>query len=407
MEHRAAAPDRALAAIFPPVTAFNLGCLLLNALNGVVAGWAGAVLAEQVFPASIARAPRLAPLAAALAASLLLAAAPYPWHEFANGRSEQGLLAPVIAYLALAPGALGGARPALPAALSLALCGAVYWFDAIFLGLFTACCLPLFADRRAALGNAARIAGLAALLALPFAAPVLWAALTRGQVYIDLKDHVKPDVLRQHAAIALPAGLCWPLLPSPGATKVVSLASFPLLAWAWRYAGTPGRWLGACCALAIVLGAGSYLDPRLAQELGGNVPLPTLPMAWLGKLPIFSRFWWPYRLLGIVVPAVALAGGVLAAAAAARFAHRRLAGAGIVAMSAGLPLALGLLEGRALLHPSAGEQGIDLLPAQVSRPGISSAPRRTRRRCCTCRSRRPRPRPASAAWSRRRSTGSR
>lgn len=78
MEHRAAAPDRALAAIFPPVTAFNLGCLLLNALNGVVAGWAGAVLAEQVFPASIARAPRLAPLAAALAASLLLAAAPYP-----------------------------------------------------------------------------------------------------------------------------------------------------------------------------------------------------------------------------------------------------------------------------------------------------------------------------------------
>jgi hypothetical protein len=352
-----------LAATFPPVTAFNLGCLLLNLLNGVAAGWFAATAAGEIGPRSNASSPGLAPLAAALAASLLLAGAPYPWHELANGRSEQGFLAPVVAYLALAPGALGGARPALPAALALAFSGAVYWFDAVFLGLFTALCVPLFPARRAALVNAIRVGALAALAALPFAAPVLWAALTRGQVYADLKHHVDASTLRQHAALMFPSALAWPLQPSLGATSAISLATLPALGWAALGGGLRGRWLAACGALALVLAAGERLEPRLAPLFGGVGNDPALPMAWLAKLPVFERFWWPYRLLGVIVPAVALAGGALAAAGT------RVVGRGGLGLVIGtaVPLALAGVEGRELNRPGPNGSGLVMQPAAFSK----------------------------------------
>lgn len=272
-------------ALTDPLVGLHLANYATVVLNALAAGWAAGVVTKS----------RLGALAGVVVGATNI----YAWSEGEHGRPEQALWAPIAVYL----GALWDRRVRL-AGVMLGLAGATYWFYAYFLVLLT---LVWGVVRRE--WRIVPIGALSAVVALPFLGPVISAMLearTSFEVVRDTSANVWDT--QSHAALALPMALLWPLeRVARQPTLLAPLLMVPIALWRRG----PFGWV----TLAAVLLACGPLALRTGPEpwrVGGGVVY--MPHAALDLLPGFSRFWWPYRWLGVAVPAFAIVVGQLVAA---------------------------------------------------------------------------------------------
>lgn len=271
-------------ALTDPVAGLNLANYATVVLNALAAGWAAGVVTKSRW--------------GALAGVVVGATNIYAWAEGEHGRPEQALWAPIAVYL----GALWDRRIKL-AGVMLGLAGATYWFYAYFLVLLTLVWGAVRRDWRII-----PIGALSALVALPFLGPVISAMLEARTSYEVVRD-TSANVwdTQVHAALALPMALIWPLeRVARQPTLLVPLLVVPIALWRRG----PFGWI----TLATVLLACGPLALRSGPEpwrFGGGVVY--LPQAAVDLLPGFSRFWWPYRWMGVAVPAFAIVVGQVVA----------------------------------------------------------------------------------------------
>lgn len=266
-----------LHALTAPVLGLNLAGLATVVLNALATGWA----------AQKATGSRTG----ALAGVLVGATSVYGWAEGQHGRPEQALWAPIAVYF----GAMVDRRWAL-AGLALGLAGATYWFYAYFLVVGTAVWALVRRDR-----GVVTVAGVSALVALPFLWPVLSGFVEAPTAFEVVRDS-NPDVIatQSKAVLSLPGAFAWPLdvgIRQP--SQLAPLLLVPLCLWrrgVWGWIALAAALL-ACGPLAVRSGAEPW-------RVGG-MPL-ALPLRVVDLLPGFSRFWWPYRFLGVATPAFGL-----------------------------------------------------------------------------------------------------
>jgi hypothetical protein len=277
-----------------PAMALNLSGWAIGVMNGVACAWAVRRLDGRDD--------------AALAAAVVGAASHYAWAETGFGRLDQALWAPVAVFLAEL--AARDLRP-VRAGVALGLAGAVYWFYAYFLVIILAGWAA--AQRsRTAVGSALQLGVVAGLVAMPFLAPVGWAAWTARDSARAVAGSVGEGWLNMQRAAStrVPGDTFWPLGSHPGMPS----CRMPLLllptALAALLAGR--RTLGAAILFAGLCAAGPMLtggDTEPVRVLGGVVWMPQL---LVDALPGMRRFWWCYRWLGVAIPAFILAASLLA-----------------------------------------------------------------------------------------------
>ena len=278
-----------------PLLAWHRSMLFIGVLNGLGGAWLGY---------------RVGGRAGAIVGAAALACVPFAWFEMCEGRLEQGLIAPLAVWFAEAWALARTPRPVLAGA-SLALVAATYWFlgpIALFVGLALPSLRP--DATLAPLRNQKQQVALGALVAIGLVglalAPVA-GALASGTGAAAVIDPVLGRTQRLASSLTPLDQLLGGRLP---AHRV------PLVAWAW--APLAWRlpllrpWLAAA-ALGAVLAAGSVatVDGNPLQIGGYEL---SLPLRMLDALPGFSRFWWPDRIVAVVV--VAASGGLAAAVGA-------------------------------------------------------------------------------------------
>ncbi len=286
-----------------PILAANLVAFGIMVLNGLAAGWAARVVTGS--------------RRAGVAALIVGATSPYAWIEAGSGRQDQALWAPVAIYLAclvLVARRREGRRWIFAAAASLAAAGAIYWFYAYFLVLVTlvAACIVVVTRRQDVrfVKDLAWVGGGAFVLVLPFLAPVLLSFARSPDIYYRIAEHV-PGTTHQQVAFSL-APSCFSGVLGLGrhdGNLQASLLLVPASLWAAIRGRGAIRALGLVALAAACLACGPYLaggDGAPIEVAGRWV---ALPMRWLGALPGFDRFWWPYRWLAVALPAFAVSVG--------------------------------------------------------------------------------------------------
>ncbi|HJN72338.1 MAG TPA: hypothetical protein QGF58_00275 [Myxococcota bacterium] len=272
-----------------PVAALNLSALAIAVLNGLAFAWAGWRFSGDWRGGAWAL--------------VLGTCAAGPLSEVGLGHMDQAFLAPQAVFFV----ALATRRRAL-ATVALALAGAVYWFNALFL-LVLALVLLLAIRRKELLVDLATIGGAALLFILPLLIPVLLARWEQPEVLALVEDPGPVRQLRETYSLALSSFLG--PLPSVDLARPhhlrPSLLALPLLAvGAWKLRGQ-GRALSAAGLVAMVLALG----PRIF--LAPGMPLIPGPAALLHLLPGFEQLRWPARWALQALPLLAAVGGAMLA----------------------------------------------------------------------------------------------
>lgn len=286
-----------LFAVCSPLQAINLSALWIAALNGLCGAWAGLRVTGQ-------RLGGLVGLSVAIGA-------PYGLVEAGVGRPEQGLWGP----LAVACGALVGLldtpqkwSAAWTLGISVGVAGAIYWFYGIFvlslavvMATVALCCGRLHRDH---LMGLLRAGGVALLVALPFALPVLLAANGAAVQALDVDaTGLSTMEMQQRASLSLP----WSYLGiwASGAERSwrVPLLLLPGCLWATVWGRGAVRWVGLLGGLAAVLSAGPVLLSAVGTPASFGGYQLHLPQQWLNALPGYHRFWWPYRWQAVLLGA--------------------------------------------------------------------------------------------------------
>lgn len=304
-----------------PVAGFNLFALLGMLLSGLAIGW-------------LARALTADPVGVGAAAALG-SVTPFALVELVEGRPTQALL--VLPALALGSMLRLAERRSLGLAigggLALALCGYQYWFYGVFLGMaglvLVVCCVAAGPDRWALVRQTGLLLGIALLLVLPGALPMLRSA-SDGAV----------------TGMFDPAewGLAWQRFVTVDGSEVALYLWQPLRGAAGfmhQHGGGQEVFLGTArytpIATALAAGVGLWRlrrGPRARVLLLGllAVLLATGPVILVADLilpnppylllvhvvPVFQRLWWPgraYVLLAMLGPALV----AVAVAAAGRW----------------------------------------------------------------------------------------
>ncbi len=294
-------------ALLEPVAAMNVTALLAVVANGAacaLAGWWATGKRES-----------------ALAGLAVGALTIFGLFEAAAGRPEQGWWAPMAVYLGalLRLRRLPGDRLALAvAAVSLAIAGATYWFYAIFLGVATVAWLGWRVatrdlDRRGLL-DLVKVAAGSIVLVLPFLVPLVSALSQQDSDYSVLRDTMDTVAQQARAALAFPHALAG---RASGGVRNPATAlpvwTIPLLLAGLAFRDSRGL------SLVGLLGVTLCFGPHLVDSMGVpfmDLHIP-LPHAALNALPGFSRFWWPYRWIPLVLTFAAPVAGLLIA----RFKH--------------------------------------------------------------------------------------
>ena len=337
-----------------PVLALNLSALAILVLNGLGFAWAGWRFSSDW------RGGAWGLVLGACAAGALA--------EIGLGHMDQAFLAPHAVFLA----ALHERRKAL-AAVALALAGAVYWFNGLFLALFAAVLLLVLRDRQL-LRDLAQIGGAALVVVLPLLVPVLLARLEQPEVLALVEDPGPVERLRESSSLAL-ASLLGPLVPQQVGRALhlrPTLLMLPLFALgAWRMRGW-GRALSAAGLVALALALG----PRVFLTAGQ--PLVPGPAALLHLAPGFEQLRWPARWALQALPLLALVGAgllarrprLLAALAVLLVVEARLSRSASPELSPfGVPPALFELEGPVVqVPPGALPNGLVGLQAAHGQP---------------------------------------
>lgn len=287
---------------FSPLTATNLAALLCMVLNGLAGAWAGRVVTSS----------RLGALAGLVAG----ATCAFSFTEGAGGRLDQALWAPAAVFMGglvllwRTPGRWG---PRLICGAGLGLSGAVYWFYGYFLVLLlvllAAGALVTRKLPRQRIVDLALVGLVAALVALPFLAPLL-SRLADGGEMIRVATSEHPDAVLQQAPFGVPllwgnlGGLVGAFQHQGTRTPLLLLPVCLLVAWRARGAV---RWVALMGLLAVVFAAGPLLTDTRHQPLAVGQNLIWGPMALLDLLPGFARLWWPYRWQAVALAALALA----------------------------------------------------------------------------------------------------
>lgn len=278
-----------------PLTAWHRSMLFIGVLNGLGGGWLGW---------------RVGGAPGAMVAAVACACAPTAWFELGEGRLEQGLIAPLALWLAEAWALTRRPLPEL-AGLALGLVAATYWFLGP-IGLLAGLVLPFIGpDRTVPLRQQSPVRWGAGLLILLVVVGLAWLPVSEaaraGLAHGAASDPMLSRVQRLTSSVpprdllfggALPAHR----LPVVAALLVPAAASWPAVR----------PWL-VCAAVGAVLAAGSVWSLDGEVVLVGGMEL-SLPLRALDLLPGFSRFWWPDRIIAVVM--VAAAGGLAAAAGA-------------------------------------------------------------------------------------------
>lgn len=289
-------------------------------------------------------------LGAGVVATLTLLG-PWPLTELAEGRPTQAILLLPLGFLGALMALTQQARQdssrkgwmlAMAAGVLLALTGYQYWYYALFCGLaafaFGLGGLAQGPHRLRLLGQLALAAGVALVLALPAAIPMLQATDT-GQVAGLLHTQVwsnryTPLITNEGTLIGL---YTWqPLARTAGfffsnsegqdmflaRTPLMPLVTLPVVGLAlWRPGKLP-RWaLLASCLVLVPIAIG----PSLLYD---GAVLPNPPYIWLAKqLGLVQRLWWPVRSTAWFALVLPMAGGLAVAASTWRWWARWVAAA--------------------------------------------------------------------------------
>lgn len=270
-----------------PALALNLSALAITVLNALAFAWAGWRFTTDW------RGGAWGLVVGASAAGAL--------SEVGLGHMDQAFLAPQTVFFV----ALFERKRGL-AAVALALAGAVYWFNALFLGGL-ALVLLVCLRRKELLVDLAVAGGAALVLVLPLLIPVLVARTQQPEILALVEDPGPVQQLREAYSLTF-ASFLGPV-PNTGVARShhlrPSMLALPLLALgAWRLRGE-GRALSIAGLVALVLAMG----PRLF--LAAKVPLVPGPAALLHLLPGFEQLRWPARWALQALPLVALVGAGL------------------------------------------------------------------------------------------------
>ncbi len=286
-----------------PILAANLVALGIVVLNGLASAWAARVLTGS--------------RSAGWAALVVGATVPFAWIEAGSGRQDQALWAPMALYLGAMLPLLEGRKErkwVVVSAAALAAAGAVYWFYAYFLILWTLAAVGIQWVRgrieRELLVRLAAVAAGALVLMLPFLVPVVIAYLRSPHVFEHIAGHVAHPLLLQAEFSLSPTSFVGIFGPGRHDGNLhVSALLLPVALWA----AVKGRSGVRACALtalgAAVLACGPFMvgPDGVPVTVGGN--WLALPMSALNLLPGFQRFWWPYRWMALAIPAMAVCVG--------------------------------------------------------------------------------------------------
>ncbi|MFT4978429.1 MAG: hypothetical protein ACI8S6_004339, partial [Myxococcota bacterium] len=284
-----------LYAAFEPLQAYNLSLIGFAALGGAAAF-------------SLGR--RLGGPAGGLVAAALTLCSPYVWNELLQGRPEQGMLAGLLWTTAglvslhqdPAPTRRQGAR----VGLAWALTGLCYWFYGYFLLLIigTLALVAVARRQRALLMALGVAAATAAAIAGPFAAALLWEAISSGSTY---QRSTSPALLTQLHALSQGASLgvrhlIWPLSPPEHLRDILPLSALiAAVACLWGPARRRAGFLLPLAAAGLLLALGRQLQWAPGEPVMMGESALSMPFAWMQSLPGFGRLWWPYRMLSLFI----------------------------------------------------------------------------------------------------------
>ncbi|HCH61339.1 MAG TPA: hypothetical protein DFR83_00945 [Deltaproteobacteria bacterium] len=293
--------------LYEPLQAYNLSLVCIGAFNGL-----GGFLLGR----------RIGGVAAGCAGAALAMTNPYVWHELLQGPADPGLL---LFVLLTASGLLAlhrepTTREAVITGVFWGIAGLCYWFYGYFSLLLVLVLSAIALARRQwpLLRSLVVASVVSALVAGPFAAFLLWQALSDGSIYLRSTDTSLLNMLHAQtrgASLGL-STLVWPL-SMPAYLRDL----LPLTALAVLVAGLVGgvrRRAGFFAPLgliAVVLAMGRQLQwtPNELVSIGESAL--TLPFAWMqAALPGFERMWWPYRFLSLFAVGAAGCAAALVAA---------------------------------------------------------------------------------------------
>ncbi len=272
-------------ALLDPVPALNAAVLVVGVANGVACGWAGWRLTRDPWGAA--------------AAVVVGTASAYAIWESGVGRTEQGLWAPLAVWLGgmlwLRDG--GGKKAVLVAGIGLGVTGSCYWFYAWFGVLFTLL-LAAWWRKPSALG----VLGVSLVVVLPSLALIAPAFFEEGNHYALLMNRLEPLAQKNAGALEVPGAFLLQLTTEPARKVPILLVPAVLGAMVFR----PLRIPAAIAASAVIFALGPVLvGSRGFPLMWGDLSF-ALPAALMDWLPGHERFWWPYRWLGLGLPAFAI-----------------------------------------------------------------------------------------------------
>jgi hypothetical protein len=317
-----------------PMRALALANLTLGLLNGLGGYVLGRVVGGRY--------------SAGLAAAALAASSSYVWTEIGQGgRGEQGLLLFLMLALAGLFALLRGSghRVAVATGVACAATAACYWYYGYFLALAAALIVGWALIRRrldrAMGGRLLAAGGVALLLALPAALPVLLEISAQDSTYLRTMDAV--DLHGSPIEGLSLRSLGWPLSGETAWSRhprtsllLKLLLVLGILVPAIR---RRSQWLAGLGIVALVLALGPVLHVASGQPALVGDRLIAMPHALVSELPGMGRFWWATRWLAL--SQVAAVGVVAGVAAALR--HPRSRVALVVAVAV-----LGVLECQAI-----------------------------------------------------------
>lgn len=315
--------------------------------------------------------------AAAGVAGLAFLFSPFALDEVRRGRPTQAMLwfAVLALYYAFQTSWRCRARDPYLGGACLALAGWTYWFAGSFVGVAVLGIAAVEVWRGAApgatrgdgeprrrarlMGRYARLLGVTAL----GVAPAVLGMLHRGEAgpisaVPDLRGATMEQLL-SHPAVTLMRNESWRPFVADAPVRV-GYGSWWIAAGAGVAVAARGPLrprvlaLVALIALFLVVSLGPMLDA------GGGIPLPHYALA-LERLPLFSRFWFPYRALCVVWLLLPLLVGLLVAWAPR---SRRAA----VALALGV-----LLPGEAILRLDLASPPTTTLPERPAYGVIAAA----------------------------------